>query len=126
MVGLVLLVATLALVTVIPIALFAMAFPSCLGQPDHFDAAAWRTADVNADCNARSGMVDDLLARNELRPGRPRDDVERLLGPTEDTDYWLAEEEGLVYVTGCWIDCDWLVVEFDDHARLIRAYTAQD
>jgi hypothetical protein len=109
-----------------PVALFGLAFSTCWGQPDQFQAQAWQAADISAECNARSGMVDDLLAGNELKLGRPREEVERLLGPTEDTDYWLSEQAGLVYVTGCWIDCDWLVIEFDDHARLVKAYTAQD
>jgi hypothetical protein len=71
-------------------------------------------------------MVVDLLASNELRPGRPRAEVEQLLGPTEDTDYWLSEDQGLVYITNCWIDCDWLVIEFNANGRLVKAYTAQD
>lgn len=71
-------------------------------------------------------MVDDLVSGDELRPGRSRDEVEALLGPTEDTEYWLSEDEGLVYQTSCWIDCNWLVIEFDDRQHLVKAYTAQD
>ena len=70
-------------------------------------------------------MIDDLLA-NQLVPGRARSDIEQMLGPTEEVDYWLSEAEGLVYPIDCWIDCHWLVIEFDDDNRLVRASIRQD
>jgi hypothetical protein len=98
----------------------------CFLRPDTFDGPAWRSTDIDALCNARVQMVDDLVAGDELRPGRSRAEIEGLLGPTEETELWLSEEDGLVYQTSCWIDCTWLVIEFDDQQRSVKAYTAQD
>ena len=124
-----LLIGSLAIVFVtalVPVGLMALGTVPCFVRPDHFEAAAWQATDTDALCNNRFEMVDDLLAGDELRPGRPRVEIEQLLGPTEDTEFWLSEADGLVYQVGCWIDCDWLIVEFDDADRLVRAYRAQD
>ena len=69
----------------------ALGAVSCVVRPDEFHADVWRAVNIDALCNARFKMVDDLIAGDELRPGRPRAEVEQLLGPTEDTDYWLSE-----------------------------------
>jgi hypothetical protein len=113
-------------IALVPVAGMALGTVPCFVRPDHFDAAGWRATDIDALCNARFEMVDDLLAGDELRRGRPRSEVEQLLGPTEDTEYWLPNDDGLVYQVGCWIDCDWLIVEFDDADHLVKAYAAQD
>jgi len=83
-------------VALIPVISVGAEVLSCAARPDEFDAEAWRAADINALCNVRSGMVDDLLAGSELRPGRTRADVESLLGPTESYEGWPSVENGLV------------------------------
>jgi hypothetical protein len=117
---------TLTWTVILAMGSFAMGFVPCFVRPDTFDAEAWRATDLDAMCDARALMVEDLMASDELAVGRARAEVEALLGPTEDTEYWASADEGLVYVTGCWIDCDWLVVLFDHQQRLTEAYTAQD
>lgn len=116
----------IALTILVPLGGYALGVVPCITRPDRFDAEAWRATDIDALCNARVLMADDLLASDELRPGRPRDEVLALLGPTEDTEYPRGGTSGLAYVTGCWIDCTWLVVSFDDDARLEEAYLASD
>jgi hypothetical protein len=124
--GLIILGAIVVVATVLtPIPSIAVGVASCALRPDDFDAEAWR-ANVDVFCSSRALMVDDLMAGNELRLGRPRAEVEQLLGPTEDTELWVAEDDGLVYQTSCWIDCNWLIVEFDDNQQLVKSYTAQD
>ena len=93
--------------------------PGCwfVPHPDHFVQRVWTEADPDGDCGARGGMVDDLLT-NHLRVGMTRADVETLLGPPEDPDYG--------YMLGCWIDCDWVAVEYDPSGHLINATRYQD
>ena len=93
--------------------------PACwfTPHPDVFVQQVWATADPDGECGARYGMVDDLLA-NHLRPGMTRGEVAALLGPAEDPDYG--------YMLGCWIDCDWVTIEYDAGGRLVEAYQYQD
>jgi hypothetical protein len=93
--------------------------PSCwfTPHPDQFIQQVWAEADPDGECGARYGMVDDLLA-NHLRTGMTRAEVITLLGAPEDPDYG--------YMLGCWIDCDWLTVEFTADGRVLEAYQTQD
>jgi hypothetical protein len=94
----------------------------CIGQRDKFESAAWHTDDVGGNCTPRRGMVGDLVA-NELQSGRDRASIETMLGPTEG--HWEKEND-LIYALDCFIDCQWLVIEFDAQDRLERTYEAQD
>jgi hypothetical protein len=114
-----------AVFVVVPLlAVGAMAFvltggPGCwfVPHPDQFVRQVWVEADPDGECGARYGMVNDLLA-NHLRRGMPKAEVIALLGAPEDPDYG--------YMLGCWIDCDWVTVEFDADDRVRDAYQSQD
>ena len=123
---LVIVVAAVAGAAIVPplLAVGAMAFvltggPGCwfAPHPDHFVQQVWVEADPDGECGARYGMVDDLLA-NHLRPGMTRPEVITLLGVPQDPDYG--------YMLGCWIDCDWVTVEFGEDDRVREAYQSQD
>ena len=86
-------------------------------HPDHFVQGVWIEADPDGECGSRSAMVDDLLA-NHLRVGMTRAEVEALLGPPDDPEYG--------WVLGCWIDCDWVMVEYDSTGRMTQASRYQD
>ena len=119
-----LLAVALGIAVLLVLAVFLVFPPGCR-QPHAFEANAWHTANPGTSCSERTAMIDDLLA-NQLVPGRARSDIEQMLGPTEEVDYWLSEAEGLVYPIDCWIDCHWLVIEFDHDNRLVRASIRQD
>ena len=106
------------------LAVGAMAFvltggPGCwfVPHPDRFVQQVWVQGDPDGECGARYGMVDDLLA-NHLRPGMTTAEVITLLGVPQDPDYG--------YMLGCWIDCDWVTVEFTVDDRVRDAYQSQD
>lgn len=73
---------------------------------------------------ARLRMVDDLMARHDLR-GRGRDEITTLLGPKESTQYF--SDWDLVYYLGpgrygdAIGDSEWLVIRFDA-ADKVREY----
>ena len=94
-----------------------------------FDPTAWRQKDRgDAMWPARLTMVDDLLARHQLR-GLSRDSVERLLGPRDDTPcwrdwdlvYWLGPERGLIR-----IDSEWLVLRLGANGRVSEYRIVRD
>jgi hypothetical protein len=94
-----------------------------------FDAAEWQRNDwPDAEWPARLTMVDDLLERGLLRHA-PRDSVERLLGPRDQTEYFrewdlvyrLGPERGIVR-----IDSEWLVVRFGAEGRVRDARIVRD
>jgi hypothetical protein len=94
-----------------------------------FDSAAWRQNDrPDTEWPARLTMADDLLERSLLRHA-PRDSVERLLGPGDQTEYFrewdlvyqLGPERGLIR-----IDSEWLVVSFAADGRVRDARIVRD
>ena len=120
--GVAVLIVAIVLMQIVMFGLMAVALtggPGCwfAPHPDHFERTAWLEAHPDDGCGTRYGMVGELIA-NHLRPGTGRADVEALLGPPEDPDYG--------YQLGCWIDCDWVVIEYDASGHVERAYRAQD
>ena len=120
--SIILAVAVFGAATVAVIGFWAAFGGPCIGQPHTFESAAWQADDAGGDCTPRRGMVRDLVA-TELQPGRDRASIETMLGPTEG--HW-EEQNDLVYTIDCFIDCQWLVIEFDPQDRLDRTYEAQD
>ncbi len=86
-----------------------------------FDAVAWRDSTRAYSAEAIRGcMVDDLMARVELR-GKARAEVVALLGEPRPTNYfreydlvyWLGPEPGLMS-----IDSEWLVLKLNRSGRV--------
>lgn len=76
-------------------------------------------------CNGRRAMADDL-ENSYLKPGMTRQEVVALLGEPDSYEGGYASDRTIAYEMGCFIDCDWLVVEFGATWRLIDAYVYQD
>ena len=99
--------------------LFPMPGDRCLTT--RFDAARWRdSAQVALPSAVRGCVVDDLLARHELR-GQTRAAIVALLGEPTQTSYF--NEYGLVYWLGpergrMSIDSEWLVLRLDSSGRV--------
>lgn len=80
-----------------------------------FDSTVWReNAGVFSEFNDRQRMVNDLLDRYELL-GLPSDSLDRLLGPSDNSDlgdwdrvYFLGPERGWIS-----IDDEWLSIRLD-------------
>ena len=79
---------------------------------------------VQGDITPRQKMLGDLL-RNVL-PGRSREEVEELLGPSLETPYFKDTGRDLIYILGpqrdsfISIDSEWLLIWFDTSGRLER------
>ena len=110
--------------TLIPVAgIVAIGYGDCLvTPPDAFDADAWRRASRDSLCSHRRDMSNDLVA-NHLPVGMSRPEVIALLGEDERVAAWGNAAE---YSVGCFIDCNWLVVQFDEDSKLARVFKAQD
>ena len=67
-------------------------------------------------------MAADLMA-NHLPSGMTRTEVLDVLGPPDADRSWQGEA---AYPISCWIDCEWVIVEFDGADRLTRTYQYQD
>ena len=108
---------------IVPLGMMAIVFGGCvIPRSDTFDAGAWRSDDGFGTCTARAAMAPDLMA-SHLPPGMTRQKVLDMLGPPESD--WSSDGEAS-YPIGCWIDCDWVVVEFDASDRITRTFQYQD
>jgi hypothetical protein len=110
-----------------PVVLYAASFVLLFFWPNassylkstEFDSVKWKEKALDDDFlwPTRLRMVDDLIDNGQLR-GASRDEVIRLLGPPDKTEYF--KEWGMVYWLGpergaFRIDSEWLVVRLDDH-----------
>jgi hypothetical protein len=105
-VGIVLLAGT-AIATLFMGVTFAPCFLPTLSS---FDPVVWHIAESEEVCSRRFDMQDDLLA-NHLAAGMSRQEVLHLLGPPTADPTLVLDDGGteLLYRTGCWIDCYWVV-----------------
>jgi hypothetical protein len=119
-------------------------FPPRPLQPLEFDASTWTDEERSTRCEGgeptpfeprinpyslRRRMVDDLIA-TKLRPGAHRDEALALLGqsfrwPLFDTCRWFGAEDQCWYLGASESEYDydsvWLVLDFDQGDRLLRA-----
>ena len=86
-----------------------------------FDSAAWQDVkQVESHDPVRIRMVDSLISSRRL-DGISREEVEKLLGKSDDTEYfkaydavyWLGPERGFIG-----IDSEWLVITYDAHGKV--------
>jgi hypothetical protein len=90
-----------------------------------FDSALWKGGE---DEGVRLSMIDAMLLTHELR-GLSRGEVDALLGPPTDTDYfsswdlvyWLGPERGFLG-----IDSEWLVIRFGKDDRVFEWAVVRD
>lgn len=96
--------------------------PEVEGYRVPFDTARWRSRALDQDPGwpTRLRMADDLISSRAL-DGLRHEDVERLLGPGDETDKW--RDWDLVYYlgperSGMRLDAEWLVIRFDQSGRV--------
>jgi hypothetical protein len=118
---------TALIVAAIPAMMFAATFGTCvLPKPTTFVGLLWKLGGGGRACSFRYEMLGDLRS-DRLRPGMSRADVVSLLGePTPGGMEYFPDGDGVAYVAGCWIDCYWLVLQFNEDDRLTAADVYQD
>ena len=93
-----------------------------------FDTAQWRDQAsldfVGGDITARQKMLGDVVSN--VLPGRDRNSLEELLGPSLDSPYFESTGRDMIYVLGrerdslFRIDSEWLLIWLDGSDRFER------
>ena len=110
--------------------------PGSLPSGSHlsaFDRSVWfdtTSAEyVEGDITPRQKMLAEVVAS---LPGRTRQELERMLGPSLETGYFQSSGRDLIYVTGPQrdsffaIDSEWLLIWLDDTGRFERYAIVSD
>lgn len=99
-------------------------------KPMDFESTLWKTTPATHNYQSiRLRMVDNLLKTHPL-VGLSRAEVEKLLGPADQTTYF--HEFDMVYMLGLErgmmiaIDSEWLIIKLDSSGRVSRAVLARD
>jgi hypothetical protein len=95
--------------------------------PTEFERSVWVRGETTSD-SPRLRMADALL-RSEVLLGKPRAEIEAMLGPPTSTDkfrdsglvYWLGPERGFIS-----IDSEWLTLNFDQAGKVRDARIVTD
>lgn len=94
-----------------------------------FDSAVWRSTEATYSIESiRLRMVDDLLKTHPL-VGLTRAEVESLIGPADDTEYFSNFD--MVYFLGperhpFAVDSEWLLISLDSNGRVTEAVLGRD
>jgi hypothetical protein len=118
--------------------MFALALYLPQGLPagswiSEFDAVMWRdpaSADFGKSVSIRQKMLGDLVSN--VLPGKSRDEIIDLLGPSSKTPYFASLEYDLIYPTGAQrdsyirIDSEWLLIWCDHTGRFERFAIVSD
>ena len=98
-----------------------------------FDLSAWldpKSADyVQGDVTPRQKMLAAVVAK---LPGSSRADLERTLGPSLETPYFMSTGRDLIYILGperdslFGIDSEWLLIWLDNKGMFERYEIAND
>ncbi|MEJ2323435.1 MAG: hypothetical protein P8Y77_01360 [Nitrospirota bacterium] len=101
------------------------------GMP--FNPAIWKLPEscafVGDDITPRQKMLKDVV---ESLPGKTREEIESLLGPSLDTPYFQSTGRDLIYMLGpqrdsfFGIDSEWLLIWVDGSGRFLKYRIAVD
>jgi hypothetical protein len=99
-----------------------------------FDPAIWKAPGsgefISGDITPRQKMLGDVVAN--VLPGRGREELTALLGPSLDTTYFASTGRDMIYVLGpertslFAIDSEWLLIWLDESGRFERYEIAGD
>lgn len=116
--------------------LAARTLPNALPTGSHsspFDQAIWlnpsSTDYVKDDITPRQKMLADVISK---LPGRSRDELEKMLGASLETDYFESSGRDLIYVLGperdalFGLDSEWLLIWVDGNGRFQRYVITTD
>ncbi len=103
-------------------------------QLQYFDSAIWQSPGsaeyIEDDITPRQKMLGDVVAR--VLPGRGRGQLEALLGPSLDTQYFASSGRDMIYVLGPMrdslfaMDSEWLLVWLNQSGQFERYEIAGD
>lgn len=123
----------IAAVFVVPIIahriLDAIILSGYLPKPMPFNSSVWKANEAIYSIESiRLRMVDDLLKSHPLI-GLTRAEVEALLGPADETEYFNSFD--MVYVLGperhpFAVDCEWLLIKLDPGGHVSEAVLGTD
>jgi hypothetical protein len=110
--------------------------PGSLPSGSHlsaFDRSIWLDPEsaeyIEGDITPRQKMLGEVVAS---LPGRNRQELEQMLGPSLETGYFQSSGRDLIYVTGpqrdsfVVIDSEWLLLWLDDTGRFERYAIVSD
>ena len=99
-----------------------------------FDSAGWKnevsSPSDESDITIRQRMLGDVV--DNVLPGRDRRELEELLGPSLDTQYFARSGRDLIYRLGLerdsmfGVDSEWLLIWLDDGGRFERYEVRSD
>jgi hypothetical protein len=98
-----------------------------------FDSAIWKSessTDWNEGISVREQMLKDVVEK--VLPGKNRQEIENILGPSLETDYFKSVDRDLIYYLGPErdsffnIDSEWLLIWLDENAKFKRYTIAND
>jgi hypothetical protein len=98
-----------------------------------FDRGAWNGVHATLtgnDISDRQKMLGDVV--RHILPGKSRAQIEALLGPSEQTEYFCETGRDLIYMTGeerdsiFAIDNEWLLIWLDGSGRYVRSEVVTD
>ncbi len=98
-------------------------------KPMPFESSVWKATEATYSIESiRLRMVDDLLKTHPL-VGLTRAEVESLIGPADDTEYFSNFD--MVYFLGperhpFAVDSEWLLISLDSNGRVTEAVLGRD
>lgn len=98
-----------------------------------FDSKLWQTessTDWNKGISIREQMLKDVVGN--ILPGKNKKEIEKLLGPSLQTDYFKSIDKDLIYYLGperdgiMNIDSEWLLIWLDENGQFKRYKIVND
>jgi len=94
------------------------------------DESSAQSLDTEALISTREMMLADLVAN--VLPGKTAAEIEALLGPTQDTEYFASMDKEFIYYMGperssfIAIDSEWLLIWVGEDGRFARYSIVND
>lgn len=92
-----------------------------------FDPEAWKSPEslvyVDNEITIRQKMLKDVV---DILPGKTKDEIENLLGPSLETQYFQSNGRDMIYVLGrerdafLGIDSEWLCIWLDANGKFLK------
>ncbi len=99
-----------------------------------FDSVVWQD-ELSTDpdenlVSEREKMLKDLI--DNVLPGKNKSEIEQLLGPSLETQYFASEDKDLIYYMGperdsiFTVDSEWLLIWLDDSGKFNKYQIKKD
>ncbi|MCE9588904.1 MAG: hypothetical protein K8S99_00085 [Planctomycetes bacterium] len=90
-----------------------------------FNAAIWAQVTAYDNSSIRAAMLKDLLRLHPLN-GMTSADIDKLLGPGDNTGHWQQWDRNYWLGNDYMIDSEWLVIRFDASGRVSKYEIVSD